>query len=60
MLPLPKAISPFAVLPLLAAAMLWFAPTASATDTAPDWLRGAAQEKLPDYDKDTVAVILLD
>ena len=29
-------------------------------DSAPDWLRAAAQQKLPDYDKDTNAVILLD
>jgi hypothetical protein len=29
-------------------------------DSAPEWLRAAAREKLPDYDKDTVAVILLD
>jgi transglutaminase-like putative cysteine protease len=60
MRPLPKAISLFAVLSLAVAAMLCFAPTASAVDSAPDWLRAAAQEKLPDYDKDTVAVILLD
>jgi hypothetical protein len=32
----------------------------SAADSAPEWLRAAAREKLPDYDKDTVAVILLD
>ena len=38
-----------------------FAPRAKAADSsAPDWLRAAAQEKLPTYDKDTVAVILLD
>src|SRR5580704_7472864 len=36
------------------------APFASGADTAPDWLRAAAQEKLPDYDKETSAVILLD
>src|ERR1700691_598435 len=35
------------------------APRALA-DNAPDWLRGAAQQKLPEYDKDAVAVILLD
>jgi hypothetical protein len=29
-------------------------------DSAPDWLRAAAQQRLPEYDKDTVAVILLD
>jgi transglutaminase-like putative cysteine protease len=39
---------------------LAFTPPARAgSDTAPDWLRAAAQEKLPDYDKDTNAVILL-
>ncbi|MFY9691525.1 MAG: DUF3857 domain-containing protein [Candidatus Acidiferrales bacterium] len=37
-----------------------FAPRAIAGDSAPDWLRAAAQEKLPDYDQDTDAVILLD
>jgi len=29
-------------------------------DTAPDWMRVAAQDKLPEYPKDTVAVVLLD
>jgi len=29
-------------------------------DSAPDWLRAAAQQKVPDYDKETNAVILLD
>lgn len=29
-------------------------------DSAPDWLRAAALQKIGDYDKDTVAVILLD
>ena len=29
-------------------------------DSAPDWLRAAAAEKLPDYPKDAVAVMLLD
>lgn len=28
--------------------------------SAPDWMRAAAQQKLPDYPKDTKAVILLD
>ncbi|MGO9591576.1 MAG: DUF3857 domain-containing protein, partial [Candidatus Acidiferrales bacterium] len=46
---------------LLAAALLCcLAPRAKAGESAPDWLRAAAQEKLPTYDKDTVAVILLD
>lgn len=39
----------------------WFAPRAlAAGEGAPDWLRAAAQEKLPEYDKDTKAVVLLD
>jgi hypothetical protein len=29
-------------------------------DNAPDWVRAVAQEKLPEYPKDTVAVVLLD
>jgi transglutaminase-like putative cysteine protease len=29
-------------------------------DNAPEWLRTAAQEKLPDYPKDAVAVVLLE
>jgi len=47
---------------LLASALACcFAPRAKAGDSAaPDWLRAAAQEKLATYDKDTVAVILLD
>jgi hypothetical protein len=43
-----------------AAALTWLAPPAAAKDAAPDWLRAAAQEKLPDYPKDTKAVFLLD
>jgi hypothetical protein len=33
---------------------------ASASDSAPEWLRAAAQEKLLEYPKDTKAVVLLD
>src|SRR5271170_4557288 len=56
-----KTISRFSVPAASAAlALLWCAPVIRAADSAPDWLRAAAQEKLPDYDKDTVAVILLD
>jgi hypothetical protein len=40
-------------------AVLAGAPCASAVDT-PDWLRAAAQEKLPDYPKEALAVIVLD
>jgi Domain of Unknown Function with PDB structure (DUF3857)/Transglutaminase-like superfamily len=37
----------------------WAAPCL-AGNTAPDWLRAAAQETLPEYPKDAVAVVLLD
>lgn len=40
-------------------ALLWITPRAAA-DSAPDWLRAAAREKLPDYPPETVAVILVD
>ena len=43
----------------IAAAFLWV-PRQVQADNAPDWLRAAAQDKLPEYPKDTVAVILLD
>jgi len=42
------------------AATVFFAPTVLRADSAPDWLRAAAQDSLPQYPKDTVAVILLD
>jgi len=40
----------------------WPCPAASASgaSSAPDWLRAAAAETLPDYPKDTVAVVVLD
>jgi len=57
---LPKTISLCAALATAAFFLICPAPSARASDTAPDWLRAAAQEKLPDYDKDTNAVILLD
>jgi transglutaminase-like putative cysteine protease len=40
--------------------LLSFAPGANAADSAPDWLRALAQEKLPAYGKDPIAVELLD
>lgn len=40
-------------------ALGWLSPRVLA-DSAPDWLRAAAQDKLPEYPKDAVAVVLLD
>lgn len=47
---------------VLAFALPWlFWPSASVrADNAPDWFRGAVQEKLPEYSKETEAIILLD
>src|SRR5579863_3122075 len=56
----PRTTRLAALLAFVAALHACFAPRAAAADSAPDWLRAAAQQKLPDYDKDTVAVILLD
>src|ERR1700758_1306178 len=39
---------------------LWHPKGTLAADSAPDWLRAAAQDNLPEYPKDTVAVVLLD
>ena len=50
--------SSLGVLSLLAALLILGVPPAHAG--APDWLRSAAQQKLPDYPKDTKAVILYD
>ena len=54
-----NAARPLAFAAFAAATFLWSAPAARA-DSAPDWLRAAAQEKLSDYPKETVAVVLLD
>jgi len=45
---------------LCATALLSCYATRAAADSAPDWLRAAAREKLPDYPPETVAVQLLD
>jgi hypothetical protein len=56
----PKAISRIILRASSAVALICcFAPRAGA-DSAPDWLRAAAQEKLPSYSGDPVAVVLLD
>jgi uncharacterized protein DUF3857/transglutaminase superfamily protein len=42
-------------------ALAWgLRPPHAEADSAPDWLRAAARDKLPDYPKDTKAVVLLD
>ena len=41
------------------AAWMW-RPAQVAADQAPDWLRAASQDKLPDYPKETEAVVLLE
>jgi transglutaminase-like putative cysteine protease len=43
-----------------ACGLLCVAPGSRAAESAPPWLKAAAQEKLPEYPSDTVAVILLD
>jgi transglutaminase-like putative cysteine protease len=42
------------------AGVLVVTPARLGADSAPDWLRAVAQDKLPEYPKDTVAVVLLD
>jgi transglutaminase-like putative cysteine protease len=47
----------------LVLAAAWVLPQSASrvqADNAPDWVRAVAQEKLPEYPKDTVAVVLLD
>lgn len=44
----------------LVAAAFNFAHPPVRADNAPEWMRAAAREKLPDYSKETVAVVLLD
>jgi transglutaminase-like putative cysteine protease len=56
-----KAAAGFAALAVFCVFAAWFLHPnhALAADTAPDWLRAAAQDKLPDYPKDADAVMLL-
>lgn len=56
----PLTIRNAAVLTLFAALFSHSPAARAGSDQAPDWLRAAAQLKLPDYDKETNAVILLD
>jgi len=63
---LPKITRPFAVAALAALGVMvltsgfsrFSAPVFA--DTAPEWLRAAAHQTLPDYPKDTIGVVLLD
>src|ERR1700734_1959914 len=56
-----KIISAFALaMSAVVAGILLWGPRRAQADNAPDWLRAAAQDKLPNYPADTVAVILLD
>jgi hypothetical protein len=56
----PLTIKGVASISLVAAMFFSSAARVHANDNAPDWLRAAAQLKLPEYDKETNAVILLD
>jgi Domain of Unknown Function with PDB structure (DUF3857)/Transglutaminase-like superfamily len=58
----PASLTKLTILGGCFAALLagWALPRPAAAASAPDWLRAAAQEKLPDCPKDTKAVILLD
>ena len=56
---IPKTLKISLATAAAAFALLCSAPCVRA-DNTPDWLRTAAQEKLPDYPKDAVAVVLLD
>jgi hypothetical protein len=63
---LPKIIRPVAAAALAALGVVVLTSVFSRfsarvfADTAPDWLRAAAHQTLPDYPKDTIAVVLLD
>lgn len=48
-----------ALLALFAALVFCSCAVPSRADSAPDWLRGAAQETLPDYPDSPIAVVLL-
>ncbi|MGB9068741.1 MAG: hypothetical protein WCC21_09225, partial [Candidatus Acidiferrales bacterium] len=51
----------FAALLVLSGAILFLcAASRAAADSAPDWLRALAHEKLPDYPDNPIAVQLLD
>ena len=48
------------VLTLAGSAYFLFTPSHVRADNAPDWLRAVSQNKLPEYPRDTDAVVLLD
>lgn len=55
-----RKISGVCAAAVLAALGCGIASPAARADSAPDWLRAAAQDKLPEYPKETMAVTLLD
>jgi hypothetical protein len=55
-----KAIRLAGLLTTCAAGIALFVSPVTRADSAPDWLRAAAKDSLPEYPKDTVAVILVD
>lgn len=57
---LQKTISPIVLASAIAAIAILWCPRPAKADNAPDWLRIAAHEKLPAYQNDPVAVVLLD
>lgn len=56
----PRIIKGAGIVLVLAASAIFAAPHPARADSAPDWMREAAREKLPDYPKDAEAVLLLD
>ena len=62
---LPKITRPFAVAALAALCVMVLTSASAAffpvfADTAPEWMRAAAHQTLPEYPKETIAVVLLD
>ena len=55
-----RTIKIAAIAAIVCGAVLPGTSARAADTTAPDWLRTAAHETLPEYSKDAVAVVLLD
>ena len=56
----PRIISGSFLVATVGVALLLSSPPHAAADSAPDWLRTTAQEKLPAYVDEPIAVVLLD